>query len=856
MKKKLLVVLMLFIYIFTIIPIKVNASSTTDLSFDELTSSKVSEKNNEKVGEYDIKISVPGNEKTVISGYNFLFVLDASTSTNYTKWNSMRQAVIDTVKILLPNEDNSLNVNKVGLMTFGINSHLNIPLTSDSTLFNALPENAGQSLLLPGRSATNNEVGLKGAYNYLASLSDEVKKAPNRTYVIYLTDGESNMNEKKYDFYQVGQNSYLSFMQTEVMRSLLYFYSNSEVNRAAVISETIDKINNVDENLLINYVLEMEKLKEELDQNTTLTDREKSQKYSEKENAIIKELLLNENVNKITLDYIDTIFNLIGYDKTKTYSASEYESLVNAYKFSDDLNYQQLAEDFLYYPIFVVGGNKLENANRAVEAGNLLKTLSTVYTIAYNTKGGLTRDDAKKIMDPNYAGNEKAGYTPNTPETHFSSGYYFTDIKEIVNIFSNLTADLIYTNYVNSIITDYTSKWVIPMDVNGDNIFDEKDITLTNDGVLVPDANIEVIKLTEEEIQNSADEQIKGNTNGDIYKITWYLKDKFKHSDKYELSYKVKVDTQEEGFVSEELYKANGETTLTYDVIETGPNGETTIAEDVIFNIDVPTVSQKENVIVVTKKDEENNLLKGSDFNLISEDGLNQVKKEYSVDGQNWTSENNDNKATYFKFSGLYDYNYEIKETIIPENYEENTSNIIHDLTNLEGQIKNNEVVNNHKKGTVKVYYVIKIDDTYIPLNEYGKDEFGNVTDDFIGIELEDEIMTHKVGETFTTTYREINEYELVGLYEGIVITDENKLEGNSVSDKFTTTIKEYTYVYTPLGIGDGELDDDNIDNDQELPLPPQTGFEVNYTFFNRVLTSSIMFLSVIFLTKLKRKED
>ena len=176
MKTKLLTVVMLLCCMFSLIPTNVLAETTNDTTFEELTALKVAEKNKEKVGEYEIKISVPGNEKTVVTGYNFLFVLDASTSTNNTKWNNMRQAVIDTVDVLLPNDDSSLNINRVGLMTFGIGSHLNISLTGDKSEFSNLPVNAGQSLLLPGRSATNNEVGLRGAKEYLASLSKDLKK--------------------------------------------------------------------------------------------------------------------------------------------------------------------------------------------------------------------------------------------------------------------------------------------------------------------------------------------------------------------------------------------------------------------------------------------------------------------------------------------------------------------------------------------------------------------------------------------------------------------------------------------------------------------------------------------------------
>jgi len=867
MKTKLLTVVMLLCCMFGLIPTNVLAETTNDTTFEELTALKVAEKNKEKVGEYEIKISVPGNEKTVVTGYNFLFVLDASTSTNNTKWNNMRQAVIDTVDVLLPNDDASLNINRVGLMTFGIGSHLNISLTGDKSEFSNLPVNAGQSLLLPGRSATNNEVGLRGAKEYLASLSKDLKKDKTRTYVLYLTDGESNLNETPTDFYKVGQETYLYDMRVNIWDSMLYYHDNSNVDVCQVVLDLYNKL--IGNGSLEKFISDYEKMVKECDPEDLLnkvlgedaTQAEKNalknQQNTIKNNINQKAKILYDNytnvneANKELLNqYIDKVFDLIGYDKTKKYSAGDYERLVNNYKFSSNLSAQQTIENFLYYPIFAVGG-RVTNSIRAVEEGNKLKEYATIYTIAYNTKGGLTRDDAKKIMDPNYVGNEKDGYPANTPSTHFSSGYYFTTIEKILGVFETLTGELIYTNYINSSVVDYTSKWVMPLDTNNDDVFDEKDITLTNNGKVIENPDITVVKLTSDEIKNSLDPEVNGNTNGDIYKITWRHTEKYNDEDRLELSYKVKVDTQEEGFVSDIEYKANGKTTLTYDVVEIGPDGQKDIATNVVYDIKVPTIKQKENTIVITKTDDDGNLLKGSDFNIVSEKGLKQVKKEYSTDGKTWSETNN--QATYFKFSGLYDYEYVIEEHKTPEGYQNNEEELTYDFINQEGQNKETEVVNKAKKGTIVVHYVIKIEDVYIPLNVYGKDEEGNVTDDFIGIPLDDDVITDKLGQEYTITSREIPDYNLVGLYDGNILTnnDINKLEDNQVTGQIGEGTKEYTYVYEPTAIGDGDLDDEEDDKEE---LPPQTGIESNETsvgtLISMIITTIILFINVSFKRK------
>lgn len=155
MKKKIFFFLLLLISSFTTLPIDVLAELNTQ---EELSATKEAIKSG-NVGEYDINISVPGKEREEVSSYNVLFVIDASTSMKSGKWTATRNAIIEMVDVLLP-ESSTSNVNKIGLISFGIDYHLNIKLTNDRNVFYALPENyavASQQLLAPGRSATNIE---------------------------------------------------------------------------------------------------------------------------------------------------------------------------------------------------------------------------------------------------------------------------------------------------------------------------------------------------------------------------------------------------------------------------------------------------------------------------------------------------------------------------------------------------------------------------------------------------------------------------------------------------------------------------------------------------------------------------
>ncbi|MBQ8473071.1 MAG: VWA domain-containing protein [Bacilli bacterium] len=132
----------------------------------------------------------------------------------------------------------------------------------------------------------------------------------------------------------------------------------------------------------------------------------------------------------------------------------------------------------------------------------------------------------------------------------------------------------------------------------------------------------------------------------------------------------------------------------------------------------------------------------------------------------------------------------------------------------------------------VIVNYVIKVGDNYIPFAKYGRDEFGNITKDFMGVELESDILTGKIGKEFTTVYRVVPEYTFVGLYNGNIIDNANGelLSGKYITNNFTEEVQEYTYVYeAPQGEGE--------------ELPPQTGVEGNNNYLNYLLLISVIYI-------------
>ena len=129
----------------------------------------------------------------------------------------------------------------------------------------------------------------------------------------------------------------------------------------------------------------------------------------------------------------------------------------------------------------------------------------------------------------------------------------------------------------------------------------------------------------------------------------------------------------------------------------------------------------------------------------------------------------------------------------------------------------------------VIVHYVVKVDDEYIPFTKAAYDKEGKLIANFEGVELEDAIITGKIGATFTTDLRVVYEYALNGIYEGNILTDANakKLDGQTITSTIEIEEKEYTYVYEAPKGGD---------------VPPQTGASM-LGYANYLLLLALIYL-------------
>ena len=178
------------------------------------------------------------------------------------------------------------------------------------------------------------------------------------------------------------------------------------------------------------------------------------------------------------------------------------------------------------------------------------------------------------------------------------------DISTLVSALEDTLSKLAKTPYNDVSVVDYMSEWVnlLPETVKivdnqtGDVIaeLDEKNSDIEN-GVYVYDWTGEalcaekapiVLELVDPADYADGGEDVVGNTEGDIWKITWNLKDgPLYRSDNYSLTYQVTVDTAEDDFEYDTWYPANGNTTVEY----TDEEGEETVVDVEVPDVIVPS---------------------------------------------------------------------------------------------------------------------------------------------------------------------------------------------------------------------------------------------------------------------------
>ena len=227
---------------------------------------------------------------------------------------------------------------------------------------------------------------------------------------------------------------------------------------------------------------------------------------------------------------------------------------------------------------------------------------------------------------------------------------------------------------------------------------------MDDDGKPQVDTVVTVASTNEETIDgkkyNQLLEEVSFNAVDGVVQLTWTPgvnnKDGHKElSGKYELTYTVNVKADQDNFVSDSDYNANGTT-----IVEGSVDGGTTSES----SIPVPTVQQTQNTLTIKKTGTNSVALSDAEFVVFFTDdagntqylanahsGSSAVYTDIIDSAQHFTTDNNGTVT----IEGLYDYVYTVKEVEAPSGYSELGQSFTVDFTGKEGKTASGTVDQN-----------------------------------------------------------------------------------------------------------------------------------------------------------------
>ena len=582
--------------------------------------SEVGEKNAKLVSgsedRYKITIDVPGKDGEKKHDEVILMV-DGSYSGD-KEWPAMKEAINSIGKALL---DGSGNM-QLTLMAFGMgDNEVLVQIKDADELAAALGELPGY--LLRGVSSTNCEAGFTGVDEYIDNNRD-LKDA----LVIYITDGGINTDETPRFFYNwreyapnlanVRGYALDGVDEATLDEAIAYVMANKpadisvdEIDDEESVDEVdgeesedeVDGEESADEDDDEESVDEVddEESEDEVDGEESedeVDDEESEEKNIEKQNPnsrnisrqkINKDDLTEEELNAV-VDYLwAKVFEHSQMDINEDYPISEMERAFLQY---DENHNSQLHYSFL----IAMKGSSLDKYPNVWN-----RTYDSVFDLAGNEK-------VEALYLVRYQNDKRATWMPDAAAVSEDDNIHYVksdSISTLTDTLQGTLEDLAKTPFNNVVVTDYMSKWVnldpdtleIVDNTTGNIIWSaEKGWLINENRPTAAEVPVEV------ELVNPADYEkggadVIGNTSGEIYKLTWHVKDgAMLRVDNYTLQYEVTVDVDEAGFRYDVEYPANGNTDLYYDDEDGNPQKD---------EIDVPDVEVKEEDREVVREEEE-----------------------------------------------------------------------------------------------------------------------------------------------------------------------------------------------------------------------------------------------------------
>ena len=566
--------------------------------------------------DYEVTIAVPGDGEAVKVHDEVILILDGSYSVD-NEWPKMKENIMQIARKVLGGASRT----EMTIIAFGMGDNIVMKGVKTASEVEAkldampLPGN-----LLYGRSSTNCEAGFAAALKYIQARKDVLADVD----VLFISDGGVNTDEHEDIFDDYTQNWLASKSELAV----------AEYARTALLTWTSGSqpYNSVD------YIIK----------GWAKPSPAFTKVFGGMSAAEVKAMYLDDSYEefkanyKIYLEWADEVYAEVYKAAGLTRGAKYPISVVERAFVSYDKENGTRIQDLFYANL--KGRGYSNRVNRTVAAANELAACALVdelYLIRY--------------------GNHGSGYW--VKDVEGGKNYYRAEsISGLLDVVGPLTEELSKTNYTNVVVTDYMSKWVllhtdsisIKNDTTGETIWTIKDGWA--EGVEKPTAKEApvVVELVAPEDYDKGGADVIGNTNGDIYKLTWYVKDDcLLRTDNYSLHYDVTVDIEEEGFVFGVEYPANGNTYVDFE--ENGHN-----------DIEVPNVSVP--AYTVTYIDSNGNIVVRQVTNLTTGTGIPGCESpaDYTEDGltykfKGWTlisgveGENNTIGTTNLVYLSVYE---------------------------------------------------------------------------------------------------------------------------------------------------------------------------------------------------------
>ena len=471
--------------------------------------SKTAERIDGEPNKYWVEIEVPGDDGDTRHDEVILMV-DGSYSMD-NEWPAMKDAINTIGRTVL----NGSGTTQLTLMAFGMGDNIVLEHVKDADALadalGALPGN-----LLYGRSSTNCEAGFTGVANYINNHDETLKDV----HVIFISDGNINTDETPRAFdanWQTWTKFGALFVARAAFEETVSYGENLPAAFTAVFGDRFDGAT-----------------REEI------MDRAFGGEVTDEEFIAFAEQLWTD------------VYAYSGLTRGEEYPVSAAERAFVKYDKEKGTYIQDLFYYTTYKSAYVTYGDRWTRTPAAADALAAMDEVSAMYVVDY--------DSYTSWMDTGIT-SEKSTFVQ-------SNG-----IAGLCEALQGALTDLSKTPFNDVVVTDYMSKWV-NLDPSTLKVIDNrtgKEIWSAAAGWLIDEnrptaQEVPVVaELVDPADYEAGGGDVAGNTSGDIYKLTWYVKDgALLRSDTYTLQYEVTVDTEEIGFEYDYDYPANGNTDLHY----------------------------------------------------------------------------------------------------------------------------------------------------------------------------------------------------------------------------------------------------------------------------------------------------